>query len=84
MTDPYEIRKAVRDGALSVVHGHWTMHLTCCATPKEREAAELCLGPDGELAMPIALAAKALRVSNWTVQRRLARFKRKARRHARK
>ena len=84
MTDPYEIRQAVKHGNLRVIRGDWTMHLHCCATPKERDAAELCLGPDGEVALHPRLAARALGVNPMTVNSRLRRFKKKMRKHARK
>jgi len=75
MVDPAEITQALKAGELTSQPPDYTMHLGCCCTPAEREVVELCLC----LGFTRMETAQMLGKSILTINKRLARFRRKMR-----
>jgi hypothetical protein len=75
MIDPLNVRQAIEAGELAVAELDVTAHFGCCCTPKQREAAELCIGL--QPGMKQKDAARLLGVSRKTIRDRLDAFRKK-------
>ena len=76
VTDRPEVEAGLASGSLGAQPADWSMHLGCCATDAERQAAELVLGME-------LLTCQAARIMGCTardVRIRLDRFLAKVKR----
>lgn len=74
------IDTAIAGGSLNVTHPDWYMHLGCCATKKQAEAARIVIAEE----FGVVSAAKMLGVSKQAIYARVKAFLRKVDKHERR